>query len=373
MMETIRERGSSLGVAATCVALGVPPSSYYRHLSPPRPSEPKPPPARSLTPRERATVLEVLHEPRFADLPPGEVYARLLDEQRYLCSERTMYRILEANKEVRERRNQLRHPRYSAPELLAAGPNELWSWDITMLRGPAKWTYYYLYVILDVFSRSVVGWMVAHRESKALAKKLIKATCQRQGIAPGQLTLHADRGSSMKSKVVALLLSDLGVTKSHSRPHVSNDNPFSESQFKTMKYRPEFPDRFGSIEDARAFCQTFFAWYNTEHRHSGIAMLTPEDVHLGRAAGKLAARADVLEQAYAAHPERFVRGVPTPATLADEVWINPPKPAPAPLDEEFDLAGSPQIDDRDQAKGVGTPGNTATAAATNITTPVALH
>jgi len=252
-----------------------------------------------------------------------------------------MYRLLAANQEVRERRDQLRHPAYTAPQLLATRPKELWSWDITKLLGPATWTYFYLYVILDVFSRYVVGWLVAHRETAVLAERLIRETCARQGIVPGALTLHADRGSSMTSKPVALLLSDLGVTKSHSRPYVSDDNPFSEAQFKTLKYRPAFPDRFGSLLDARAFCQRFFPWYNTEHHHSGIAMLTPEDVHLGRAAQRLAARAAVLARAYAAHPERFVRGRPQPAPVPGEVWINPPKPPPASTGEPHNLTDRP--------------------------------
>ena len=364
-METICQIGPSLGVVPTCAALGVPPATYYRHRSP-RTTEPtpRPSPPRTLSPAERAGVLEILHEPRFVDQSPGAVFAHLLDEDRYLCSERTMYRILEENQEVRERRDQLRRPHYTAPELLATGPNELWSWDITKLRGPAKWTYFYLYVILDVFSRSVVGWMVAHRESKALAEVLIRETCSRQGIVPGQLTIHADRGSSMKSKVVALLLTDLGVTKTHSRPHVSNDNPYSEAQFKTLKYRPEFPDRFGSIEDARAFCRAFFRWYNTEHRHSGIAMLTPADVHAGRADAKLAARADVLAAAFAAHPERFVGGLPQPAVLPAEVWINRPKPPQPIVGEKSDLVGSPESHEVSPGKGMGTPQIRAAAAET---------
>ena len=271
-------------------------------------------------------MLDVLHAPRFVDLAPAEVYATLLDEGHYLCSERTMYRLLAAHHEVRERRNQLRHPRYAAPELLARRPNELWSWDITKLLGPAKWTYFYLYVMLDVFSRYVVGWMVAHGESATLAEQFIDETCARQGIAREQLTIHADRGSSMTSKPVAFLLADLGVTKTHSRPHVSNDNPFSEAQFKTLKYRPDFPERFGSIQDARAFCHDFFPWYNTEHHHSGLGLLTPHDVHYGLAEQRVAARAAVLATAYAAHPERFPRGLPQPPALPTEVWINPPKP-----------------------------------------------
>jgi putative transposase len=322
---------------------------------------------------ERTAVLEVLHEQRFVDRAPAEVYARLLDEGRYLCSERTMYRILEANQEVRERRDQLRHPRYSAPQLLATGPNQLWSWDITKLLGPAKWTYFYLYVILDVFSRYVVGWMVAHRESAQLAEKLIRETCARQGIVPGELTLHADRGSSMTSKPVALLLADLGVTKTHSRPHVSDDNPFSEAQFKTLKYRPEFPDRFGCIADSRGFCQAFFSWYNAEHHHSGIGLLTPEDVHLGRAADRIAARAEVLASAYGAHPERFVRGMPQPAAAPTAVWINAPKPGLEPLGDKIDLAGSSQSHDLDPGGGIGTPENRAPAAPINLSTQPALH
>jgi putative transposase len=235
-----------------------------------------------------------------------------------------MYRILAAAGEVRERRDQRRHPAYTRPELLATGPNELWSWDITKLRGPAKWTYYQLYVILDVFSRYVPGWMVATRESAELARRLIADTAAKQGIAPDSLTIHADRGSSMTSRPVALLLADLGIAKSHSRPHVSNDNPYSEASFKTLKYRPTFPARFGSIEDARAFCAEFFAWYNTEHRHSGIAMYTPADVHHGRTVELAGVRAGVLDAAYAAHPERFVRGPSTPAPVPAEVWINQP-------------------------------------------------
>jgi putative transposase len=257
------------------------------------------------------------------------VYAKLLDEQKYLCSVSTMYRVLHAYREVRERRNQLRHPPYAKPELLATQSNMLWSWDITKLLGPAKWTYYYLYVIMDVYSRYVVGWMVAERESATLAERLIAETCAKQGIAPGQLTIHADRGSAMVSKPVAFLLADLGVTKTHSRPHVSDDNPYSEAQFKTLKYRPDYPERFGSPADARTWCQQLFRWYNNEHHHSGLKLLTPADVHFGRAESVLAKRQAVLQAAYAAHPERFVKGAPVSPALPDAVWINPPKPAPA--------------------------------------------
>jgi len=271
-------------------------------------------------------VLGVLHSEKFVDKAPQEVYAALLDEGQYVCSIRTMYRILEANQEVKERRNQLRHPVYQKPELLATAPNQVWSWDITKLLGPVKWSYFYLYVILDIFSRYVVGWMIASREANALAQKLIQETIEKQIIQPGQLTIHADRGSSMKSKPVALLLSDLGVTKTHSRPHTSDDNPYSEAQFKTLKYRPDFPERFGSLEDARAFCQAFFNWYNTGHHHSGIGLMTPHAVHYGLAQEVFQAREKVLLAAYEMHPERFVRKVPAPLSLPQAAWINPPKP-----------------------------------------------
>ena len=324
-MATVTEIGPQLGIAPTCRALAVPRATYYRRRRPRSAAPRRRPSPRALSAAERAEVLAVLHEPRFVDLAPAEVYATLLDEGQYLCSERTMYRVLAEHQEVRERRNQLRHPHYTAPELLARRPNELWSWDITKLLGPSKWTYFYLYVMLDVFSRYVVGWMVAHRESATLAERFIQATCGRQGIARGQLTIHADRGSAMTSKPVALLLADLGVTKTHARPHVSNDNPFSEAQFKTLKHRPAFPTRFGSIQDARAHCHVFFPWYNTEHRHSGLGLLTPADVHHGVAEQRVAARATVLATAYATHPERFPAGLPHPPARPVEVWINRPK------------------------------------------------
>jgi putative transposase len=283
----------------------------------------RPTPPRALAPVERQGVLDLLHA-RFVDQAPAQVHATLLDEGTYLCSPRTMYRILDAAHEIKERRNQVRRPHYAAPELLATRPNEVWSWDITKLLGPAKWTYFYLYVILDIFSRYVVGWMLAPHESAALAERLIAETCVKHGIQPGQLTLHADRGSSMRSKPVALLLADLAVTKTHSRPHVSNDNPFSEAQFKTLKYSPHFPERFGSLEDGRAFGQEFFRWYNHEHRHSGLGFLTPAVVHYGVAAAVREQRQHVLAAAYAAHPERWVKGRPHPADLPQAVWINPP-------------------------------------------------
>jgi putative transposase len=253
------------------------------------------------------------------------VWAQLLDEGTYVCSWRTMYRILREHDEVRERRDQLRHPNYEKPELLATGANQLWSWDITKLRGPMAWSFYYLYVILDVFSRYVVGWMIAEKESAVLARELIETSCHRQGIDPERLTLHADRGPSMISKTVAQLLIDLGVVKSHSRPHVSNDNPFSEAHFKTMKYRPEYPDRFGSVEDARQWGREFFQWYNQEHYHSGLGLLTPEQVHYGQAESVRLARQQVLEAVYQSNPERFVRGLPVVPKQPEAVWINPPQ------------------------------------------------
>ena len=280
---------------------------------------------RALTTQERDAVLAHLNGPRFVDLSPGETYATLLDEGTYLCSQRTMYRILAEHAEVMERRNQRRHPSYAAPELLATRPNQVWSWDITKLRGPGKGEYFHLYLILDLYSRYVVGWMVSASETAAQAEEFINDTIDRHMIPRGQLTIHADRGTSMKSKSVATLLADLGVLKSHSRPSVSDDNPYSEAHFKTLKYRPDFPDRFGSLEDARAHCKRFCDWYNTEHHHSGIALLTPHDVFNGHAAKRLLQRAGVLDAAYAAHPERFVSAPPRPTPLPDAVWINKPK------------------------------------------------
>lgn len=308
------------------MAVGMPRSTYYRLLKPlqERAVKSRPRPQRMLSENERQVVIAVLHEDRFIDKAPAEIYATLLDEGIYLCSVRTMYRILADLKEVRERRNQLRHPQYKRPELLAIEANQVWSWDITKLKGPVKWSHYYLYVILDIFSRYAVGWMIASRETGKLAKLLISETCRRQDIQEDQLIIHSDRGSSMTSKPVALLLADLGVTKSLNRPHVSNDNPYSESQFKTLKYCPAFPKRFGSIEDARAFCREFFDWYNNEHYHTGIALMTPKVVHYGLAEECNASRQKVLSSAYSAHPERFVRGQPKTLVLPEAAWINKP-------------------------------------------------
>jgi len=336
LIASVEHLAESVSLWKACQALAVPRSGLYRQRQiTESPVAPAPViSARALQATEKAEVRQVLNSERFADQPPREVYAALMDEGKYLCSWRTMYRILDENQEVRERRNQLRHPLYAKPELLATQPNQLWSWDITKLLGPAKWTYYYLYNILDVFSRYSVGWMIAERESASLAEELIAATCVRQDIQPGQLTIHADRGSSMSSKPVALLMADLGVTKTHSRPHVSNDNPFSESQFRTLKYRPDYPERFGCQQDARTWATEFFRWYNHEHHHSALGLLTPADVHFGRAQSILDLRQQVLHAAYLKNPERFVKGPSIPAQVPSAVWINPPKAA-IPVEEQL--------------------------------------
>ncbi len=323
-IEAVTTRGET---TALCQSVGLARATLYRHRRPARSSTPRPrraPSARALGPAERQAVLDVLHSDRFLDQSPAEVQATLLEEQTYLCSTRTMYRVLAAADEVRERRDQARHPAYAKPELVATAPNQIWSWDITKLKGPIPYLYYSLYVVLDLFSRYAVGWMVAAHENARLARRLIEATCLKQGIGSYQLTIHADRGAPMRSKLVAELLSDLRIDASHSRPRVSNDNPFSEAQFRTFKYRPEFPDRFGSIEHARSVSHELFLWYNDAHHHSGLSYLTPADVHYGRAAPILEVRHRTRLAAYAAHPERFVQGPPRVETLPDTVWINPP-------------------------------------------------
>jgi putative transposase len=327
MMDAVHRLAPTVGIESACEVLGVARASFDRQpvFGPALPVFSRPTPARALSQEERETVRDVLNSTRFQDCAPAAIQATLLDEGQYLCSTRTMYRVLNEDGASRERRDQLTHPAYQKPELLATAPNQLWSWDITKLRGPAKWTYYYLYVILDVFSRYVVGWMIAPREAAALATKLIEETCDKHLIQPDQLTIHADRGSSMRSKPVAFLLADLSITKTHSRPYTSNDNPYSESQFRTMKYRPEFPDRFGCLQDSHAFCQRFFPWYNDDHRHSGIGMLTPATVHFGEAPAIWEKRQTVLDAAYLAHPDRFVRRPPIPLPLPKEVWINKPQ------------------------------------------------
>jgi putative transposase len=328
-MEQVESLGKETGLSKACHVLGIPRSRVYRYRATQQGSPQLAPKLsrhpRSLSQSEKVKVREMLNSARFCDQTPREVYATLLDEGEYLCHWRTMYRILDENAEVRERRNQLVHPNYKKPELLATGPNQVWSWDISRLLGPVKWTYYYLYVILDIYSRYVVGWMIALCESAALAQELIQQTCEKQSIQQEQLVLHADRGAPMIAKTLALLLADLGVTKSHSRPHVSDDNPFSEAQFKTMKYRPDYPDRFGIQTDARSWARAFFDWYNNHHHHSAIALLTPADVHFGRDEQVIRKRQNVLRLAFEKNPQRFVKGMPIPSQVPQAVWINPPQ------------------------------------------------
>ncbi|MCU7889475.1 MAG: IS3 family transposase [Candidatus Thiodiazotropha sp. (ex Lucinoma aequizonata)] len=339
-MAAVTQLSDHVGVQPACEALCVNRACFYRRrraqLHPPE-QRIRPRPPLALASSERQEVLDTLHSERFVDQAPPVIYATLLDESRYLCSVRTMYRILAQENEVRERRNQRRHPHYTKPELIATGPNQVWSWDITKLKGPAKWTYFHLYVILDIFSRLVVGWLVAHRESAELAKRLIRESCKKQSIEPEQLILHADRGSSMKSKSVAFLLADLWVTKTHSRPHVSNDNLYSETQFKTLKYRPEFPQRFGCLQDAQSHCRTFFDWYNTQHLHSGIAMLTPQAVHYGEADTILKHRTEILETARMKNSVRFKGKSLTLPELPEAAWINKPSQDRKQVQEEPDI------------------------------------
>ncbi len=329
MIQLASQLSSDVGKTAACKALQVPRATFYRFQNRKNRSEDtienRPAPPLALKPQERQTVVDILHSERFLDDTPYEIYATLLDEGHYHCSIRTMYRVLASEHGcVKERRKHVQRPNYVKPELLATAKNQVWSWDITKLKGPAKWTYYYLYVIMDIYSRYVVGWMIAHREQATLAKRLIEDSCDKQAIKPNQLIVHADRGSSMRSKLVAHLMADLGVTKTHSRPHVSNDNPYSEAQFKTLKYCPDFPDRFGSIQDARAFCQNFFNWYNKEHHHSGIALMTPEQVHYGMAERIYQNRATVLSAAFEENPIRFRGKTPVPRRLPEAAWINKP-------------------------------------------------
>ena len=329
-MNSVLSLSNDTGKKPACEAFNVPRASFYRYLDrrnqPQEDNRERPTPPLALSPIEKQSVLDALYSERFQDKTPYEAYATLLDDGAYYCSISTMYRILNAEHgNVEDRRRQVKRPYYSKPELLATMPNQVWSWDITKLKGPVKWTYFYLYVIMDIFSRYVVGWMVAHQESTALAKRLIEQSCIKQNIEPEQLTLHADRGPSMKSKGVAQLLADLGVTKTHSRPYVSNDNPYSESQFKTLKYCPDFPGRFGSIQDSRAFCQRFFPWYNEEHYHAGIALMTPENVHYGMAQQIYEDRVEVLKSAFDLNPKRFKGNVPKPPVLPKAAWINKPE------------------------------------------------
>jgi putative transposase len=360
--------------AALCASVGVSRAAFYRRQGPARP-----PPARAiraaspraLGPAERQAVLDTLHSDRFVDQSPAEVHATLLEEQTYLCSPRTMYRLLAAAGEVHERRDQARHPVYVKPELVATVPNQIWSWDITKLKGPVAYLYFSLYVILDLFSRYVVGWMVAAHESARLAERLIEATCAKQAITPHQLTIHADRGAPMRSKVVAELFTDLGIAASHSRPRVSNDNPYSEAQFRTLKYRPAFPDRFGSIQDARAICHDLFGWYNDAHHHSGLQYLTPTDVHYGRAATMLDLRYRTRLAAYAAHPERFVHGAPQRERLPAAVWINPPVKNPTRQDAPGTTIVTP--DDPQHGGIVGPEGGAEDQSIGRVTSVEPLH
>jgi putative transposase len=330
--DVVEQLAPMIGVAAACDATGVKRPTLYRArrgvMHGPKPKRSAPP--RALTAPERAVVLDTLHSERFIDSAPAQVVATLMDEGEYLASERTMYRILASQGEVRERRRQRTHPKHARPELLATGPNQVWSWDITKLLGPVKWSYYYLYSIMDIYSRYEVGWMIAPRETGAFAERLITETLRKQSINRDQLTFHSDRGAPMTSKPVAHLLADLGVTKSHSRPYTSTDNPYSEAQFKTLKYRPQFPGRFDSIEQAHEFCKEFFGWYNLEHRHSGIGMMTPHAMHHGLANELYAQRATVLDAVYQRHPNRFVNKPPHPPTLPTAAWINKPKETPTP-------------------------------------------
>jgi putative transposase len=327
--EAIGQLTPILGTTEALATVGADRATWYRkHRQSPareRPDKVATPQPRALTKVERKEIKRTLESDEFVDEAPATVYAKLLDQGTYLGSVSTMYRVLHEHDEVRERRRQATHPAHKKPELIATGPNSVWSWDITKLHGPQKWTYYYLYVILDIYSRYAVGWMLARAERAELSKKLINDTILKQGVTKDQLTIHSDRGSPMIAKGVTHLLADLGVTKSLSRPHVSNDNPFSESQFRTFKYRPDFPDRFGSFEDGHAHCARFFSWYNDDHRHSGIGLHTPADVHYGRAEAIREQRGVVLLDAYAKHPERFVRKIPTPPVLPAVAWINQPE------------------------------------------------
>ena len=329
MMAMALEACNEYGVTEASTAFGVSRATLHRLRNPKPKQKAGKCNHRRLTDAEEQRVLDILTNDRFMDESVPEIYATILDEGTYLCSQRTMYRVLERHQAVRERRDQCHHPEYTKPELLATGPNQVWSWDITKLKGPQKWSYYYLYVIMDIYSRYVVGWMVATRESALLAERLIQETCLKQNIDPDQLTIHADRGPSMRSKLVAQLMADMGITKTHSRPHTSNDNPYSEAQFKTLKYRHTFPKSFGCIEDAQTFLRGFFAWYNCRHRHSGIGYVTPEVLHTGQAYQIRDKRTATLRSAYEKHPERFVKGIPLPPQIPAAAWINKPQEAAA--------------------------------------------
>lgn len=374
MIAAVNTLARDVGVAPACDALQFSRATWYRRRKPAVARPPRPKPARALSTAERKSVLDDLHSPRFVDAAPADVHATLLDEGKYPCSVRTMYRILADAREVGERRNQLRHPIYKKPELVAVAPRRVFTWDITKLRGPVVWTYFYLYVMLDLFSRYVVGWLLARCESARLAEHLIEETCRREAIDRNQLIIHSDRGAPMTSQTVAQMMAVLGVTRSLSRPHVSNDNPFIESHFKTLKYRPGYPDRFGSFEDGLSFCRSFFPWYNERHKHSALAWLTPADVHFGRAPEVLARRQVALAVAHAAHPERFVRGEPKVGNPPVAVWINPPVKNCTLLDASGTPISKPlDSNHHPKTEGKTAPAGWSPAVASPLQEAVALH
>ncbi len=363
-----------VGVRPACTALGVARPTFYRRSQPKAAPSVRPRPPLALTGDEEQAVLDILHCERFVNDAPAEIHATLLDEQKYLCSPRTMYRVLERHQEVRERRHQLVHPPAAKPELIATAPNQVWSWDTTKLMGPAKWTYFYLYVLMDIFSRYVVGWLVADRECKALAQRLISESAHKQGVEPGQLTVHSDRGPIMVAKCVAQMMADMGITKTHSRPYTSNDNPFSEALFKTTKYRPEFPDCFATKQQAITFGRVFFPWYNTEHHHSGLGFLTPQAVHYGDAQRLIAIRTAALDQAFERNPQRFKGNRPLPPTLPTAVYINPPTAVQERVAEKSGPQASPVSDDPRSVEVQGATSNRASARVENQSPPeAAIH
>lgn len=326
-MKAAQELAELVNVKASCDALAVARPSYYRRCRPPTPKPAaveRPPNPRRYSDAERDAILQVLNSKRFCDKSPEQVEAILAEEGKRIASARTMYRILAALQQVRERRNRRRHFVHHTPRLVAHGPNEVWSWDISRLKGPEKGIWYMLYVALDIYSRFVVGWLLAERENSKIAQHFLRETMRKQGIEPGQLTVHQDRGSPMRAKSTMELLDDLGAGRSYSRPQVSNDNPFSESHFGTIKQRPDLPDRLANIEHGRQVLREIYSWYNYEHHHSGIMMLTPAQVHLSQADQMLAKRHALRMAAYEANPLRFISGPPSRQQLPAEVWINPP-------------------------------------------------
>jgi len=325
MTAIVEDLAVEVGVKPACEVLDVPRSRIYRARHPQPETQARPISPRALSDAERLVVRDTLNSERYMDLSPRQVYANLLDGGQYLCHWSTMYRILRDHDEVRERRHQRQRPVYQKPELLATAPHQVWTWDITKLRGPYQGSYFALYVVLDMFSRYVVGWLIAERELASLARTLIEASCQKEGIPKDQLTVHSDNGKPMRSKSLALLYADLGINASFTRPYTSDDNPYSEAQFKTLKYQPTYPDRFGSVQDARLWARPFFNWYNHDHYHTGLNLLTPASVHHGQATRIQQQRQTILSAAFAAHPERFVKGTPVAAGPPQAVWINPPK------------------------------------------------